>query len=531
MRVLWAALALTAAAAARPGEAPGLAAIGPRSIAARVRFLSSEVLEGRGTGTRGLSVAEAYVAAEMLTVGLEPAGEAGTFLQAVPLRAWRVDQGAASLSLAGPGHAPLELLRGEDFVALCDGENSEVEVDAPLVLAGYGISAPEFGYDDLRSADLRGKIAVVLDGAPLSDRQNYFPPAAHAVYGDRTDKIRRLSERGAAGVLFVFGTEAEEGMPWGTFARKAREEGMGWLEGTRLGSRAGGAPARAVLSRSGFEKLLAAAAVPGGARAVLEKSEAGRLFSQVLALRARLRSSAEMREFTSHNVVGLLRGDGAGAGEVVVVSAHLDHSDPAGDGDPGSAGDNAAGVSVLLEVAKAFAALSRAPRRSVLFLGVTGAEQGLVGSQFFVRHPPLPRERLVAELNIDRAPTASPFLNAVAFGAADSTLGGAASAGAAAVGVELSPDPDPRSDGLARSDQYSFVLAGIPSLFVAPGRRGADPEDRKKGTARDGALDWESLARFARLQFSIGLAIADGAERPSWNAGDFLERVARRAAP
>ena len=555
MRVVPLALAsaLALAPARSGGGAPdlasrataGLEAIRPRTLAARFRFLSSEALGGRCTGTRGLGVAEAYVSSEMQAAGLEPAGEGGGYLQAVPLRAWRVDEDRATLELSAPGRPRLELLRGEDFVALSDGENSEVEIDAPLVLAGYAVSAPEFGYDDLRSADLRGKIAVVLDGAPLSDRSNYFPPAAHAVYADRTEKLRLLAERGAAGVLFVAAPEPEGAADWGELARRAREESMGWLEGEALGSGVRGVPARGVLSPSGFGKLLAAAALPGGVRGVLEKAEAGRLFPQPLPLRARLHVTAEMRELRSHNVAGLLRGSGgSGTPEVVVVSAHLDHSEAGEPGDPdaasGGGADGAAGVSVLLEVARAFAALPVAPRRSILFLAVTGAEQGLLGSQFFTRHPTVPGDRIVADLNIDGTPTVFPFLDAVAIGAADSTLAGPAGAGAAAAGIALSPDPDPRGNALARSDQYPFARAGVPSLLVTPGRAGADPETRRKwrrehpaapGQEPGAAWDWEAVARFARLQFLVALAVADGAERPSWVGGDFFQRPAGPRTP
>jgi hypothetical protein len=521
--------------------APGLEAIHPSSLAARFRFLSSEALEGRGTGSRGLGIAENYLAAEMQAAGLEAAGEAGSFLQAVPLRAWRVDQDAASLELSSPGRPGVKLLRGQDFVALSDGEHSEVEIDAPLVIVGYAVSAPEFGYDDLHGADLRGKIAVVLDGAPLSDRPNYFPPAAHAVYADRTDKLRRLADRGAVGALFVYTPEGEEAQAWVSLVRSVREEGMGWLEGTKLGSGVVGVSARGVLSMHGFEKLLAAAAVPGGARAVLEKAQAGRLFPQALNLRARLHSSADMRELRSHNVAGMLRGsDPARGGEVLVVTTHLDHSgigEPVDDDSfPEGATDNAPGVAVLLELAKAFAALPIAPRRSILFLSVTGAEQGLLGSQFFARHPTVPRDRIVAALNVDGTPTVFPFLDAVAIGAEDSTLGAPAGQGAATAGIALSPDPEPREGRLARSDHFSFARAGIPSLMVTPGRVGADAATRRKwyrehppapGDKRDAGWDWEAVARFARLQFWIALLIADDAERPSWVAGDFFQRTSR----
>jgi len=550
MKATLAALALAAASTAPPpatlGVAEraglGLAAIRPQALSARTRFLSSDLLEGRGTGTRGHELAELYVATEMQALGLEPAGEAGTFFQTVPMRAWRVDQESASLVLHPPGQQAVQLIRGQDFVALSDGEHSEVETDAPVVFAGYAISAPEYGYDDLRGAELQGKIAVVLNGAPLSDRPNFFPPAAHAVYADRSEKVRRLAERGAAGVLFVYTPDWEDAMPWEEFVRQAREEGMDSLEGGRIGTAVSGVPARAVVSLRGLEKLLAAAGLEGGVRAILEKADAGRLSPQPWRLRALLRSSAETREVRSSNVAGLLRGsDRSASGEVVVLSAHLDHL---GIGEPADGGviyngamDNAAGVAVLLEVARAFSSLPTAPRRSVLFVAVTGEEKGLVGSRFFANHPTVPKEKIVADLNIDGTPTVFPFLDAVARGAGDSTLAVSANAAAAALGIEIAPDPDPRANVLIRSDQYSFIREGIPSLFVTPGLKGADPNARRQWireryhTPRDkwdAAWDWEGVARFARLQFLTAFLVAEDENRPRWNQGDFFERFARK---
>ncbi len=478
----------------------------------------------------------------MQAIGLEPAAGEGRWEQPVPLRAWRIDPESSALMVHGPSQQPLRLVRDLDFVAISDGEHAEVEMDGALSFVGYGISAPEYGYDDLKGVDLTGKIAVVLWGAPSSDRLNFFPPAPRAVHADRSGKMRRLAARGAAGVILVYTPEAEESLPWADFARNARMEGMGWVEGSRLGDGVDGLPARAVVSVRGLEKLAVAAGIPGGAAGILEKAGANRLAAQDWPVKARLRSAAETRTARSANVLGILRGsDPVLARETVVFTAHLDHlgvGEPVeGDAIYNGAADNAVGVAVLLEVARAFAAMPRRPARSVLFAVVTGEEKGLVGSSYLATHPVVDPRGIVAAINSDGAPTAFPFDAAVARGAEHSTLGEAVRRAAQALGVELVPDHAPRASAFVRSDQFSFVRQGIPSICVAPGRRPEMDEaeqERRRAWSRaryhtprdewDPAWLWEDTARFARLQFLLALAVADVAVRPVWNEGDFFQQ-------
>jgi len=543
--LLWTAAATPAspgAASLARDAAPGLEAIRPAALSAGTRFLSSDLLEGRGTGTRAHEIAALWVSTQMQAIGLEPAAGEGRWEQPVPLRAWRIDPEASALVVHGPAQQPLRMTRNQDFVALADGEHAEVEMDGALAFVGYGISAPEYGYDDMKGVDLDGKIAVVLWGAPSSDRPNFFPPAPRAVYADRNGKMRRLAARGAAGVILVYTPEAEESLSWADFVRNARMEGMGWVEGARLGDGVEGLSARAVVSVRGLEKLAAAAGVPGGAAGILEKAAANRLVAQDWPVKVRLRSVVENRAALSTNVLGILRGsDPVLARETVVFTAHVDHlgiGEPVeGDSVYNGAADNAVGVAVLLEVARALAALPRRPARSVLFAVVTGEEKGLVGSSYLATHPVVDREGIVAAINADGAPTAFPFDAAVARGAEHSTLGGAVRLAAEALGVDLVPEHAPRASAFVRSDQFSFVRQGVPSISVAPGRRPGMDEaevERRKAWSRsryhtprdewDAAWLWEDTARFARLQFLLALVVADGAGRPAWNRGDFFER-------
>ena len=550
--LLLAAAATPAPAADAPPArelAPALAAVSPAALSAGTRFLSSDLLEGRGTATRGHEIAALWVATQMQAIGLEPAARDGRWEQAVPLRGWRVDPEPSSLVVHGPAQPPMRLTRDHDFVLQSDGEHAEVEMDGALTFVGYGISAPEFGYDDMKGVDLNGKIAVVLWGAPSSDRPNFFPPAPRAVYADRLGKMRRLAARGAAGILLVYTPEAEDSLAWKDFVRNQRAEGMGWLDGGRLGDGADGLPARAVISIRGLEKLAVAAGQAGGARAILEKAEANRLAAQDWPVKVRVKTVSEIRSLRSVNVLGILRGsDPALAHETVIVTAHLDHlgiGEPVdGDAIYNGAGDNAVGVAVMLEVARAFAALPRRPARSVLFAAVTGEEKGLVGSSFLATHPVVDPGGIVASVNVDGAPTAFPFDAVVARGADHSTLGGVVRWAADSLGVDIVPDPAPRASVFVRSDQWSFVRQGVPSVYVTPGRKpGMDPAevDRRRAWSReryhtpkdewDPAWRWEDTARFARLQFLVALRVADGAERPAWNPGDFFERFGQPARP
>ncbi len=229
------------------------------------------------------------------------------------------------------------------------------------------------------------------------------------MYADTVGKLARLRARGAAGVILVYTPDAEESRTWEDLVGEARLEGMAWVEGARPGDTVSGLPARVVLSPRGLEKVAVAAGVTGGARAIFEKAAANRLAAQDWPLKARIGSRAELRQARSVNVLGILRGsDPVLSRETVVVTAHLD------DG----VRDDAVGVAVLLEVARALAALPRRPARSVLFAATTGEEQGLVGSSFLARHPVVDPDGIVACLDVDGAPAAVPFTDAVARGAA-----------------------------------------------------------------------------------------------------------------
>lgn len=492
-----------AQAAPLPAPAPPPAAEPPppldaraRQAAADVRFLAEAARWSAQGEARGHDAAALHVSSRMEAIGLAPAAGRGDWIQRVALRAWSPDVGSWSLSLQGHGRAATPaLLPGEDFLALPDGDHSEVEVEAPVVFAGYGIAAPEFGYDDLRGVDLAGKIAVVLLGSPASDRANFFPPASRAGHADPAAKMRRLADRGAVGAILVWLPGAEGSPTWEEWFRRAHAGGLAWSG--RAGAPAGMSrmAARAVLSPAGFQKFLAAAGVKGGLRAVQERAAANRLAAQEWPIRARLILRTDVREVESSSVVGLLPGSDAGrAREAVLVTAPLD-----------AEGRDAAGVAVLLQVADRLVR-EGAPPRSVIFAALAGAPGERLGAEQLVRQLPPAVGAVVAQLGSDAALATRPFTRVEAAGAEAAGLRDAARVAAGRAGVELADPAGPGEEPLRRADGPVFGREGIPFTFLVP----VAPEAGAAAAVWDAA----ALDRLARMEAELARELAQRAARP-----------------
>ena len=546
--------------AVRAETVPGVASAMPSSglpdpnalrataISSRIRFLSDDLLEGRFTGSRGHALAERYVASELTSAGAEPGGDGGTFVQTVPMRGATKDPAKTSLSVHVRGKADLGLKLEEDFVLSSDLRTARVDVEAPLVFAGFGVVAPEYGYDDLAGIDVKGKIAVVFQGAPLSDKDDYFPPIAHAVYSDGREKVARLAERGAKGVIVVFRPEDEQRLPWARVSKQARIEQMGWLRDGEPGTSAKGAVLRGTMHWKAFDAILARAGMAHDTAALGKAVEARALKAFDIAASLRGRVAVKLRDLESHNVVGILRGsDPTLAREYVVYSAHLDHLGVAtpvdGDATYNGALDNASGVASILEIAHAYGALAKRPSRSILFLACTGEERGLLGSDYFARYPTVPVGSIVADFNDDMVLALGPLHDVVALGAEHSSLGPRVVEAVQSLGLTVSPDPEPEQNHFIRSDQYSFVRQGIPAVVVEAGlldehgSRDAYWAKRKEWIATryhapkdewDPSYDYEAMAQVARVEYVVGFAVANAPERPSWTKDDLL---ARKFAP
>ena len=514
--------------------------ISPVAIRAHMAFLAGDLLEGRGTGTRGYDLAAHYVATQFAALGLEPAGESGGYFQPVPLRRADLIESAASAVLLGPGGTK-KLTYGTDFIFSKDPVHEETRLEAPLVYVGYGVTAPEFNYDDYAGVDVRGKVIVYLRGAPPR-----FPHNELAYYSDQDIKLRNAVERGAVGALALRTPRASSRFPWSRVALNNHVPGMYWMK--RYGGVAGTFPEIQVsgtLSESGATKVFARA--PHTLDEVFQAAEESRPLAFDLAYSGRFQRKTRHSQVQSPNVAGLLPGwDPRLKKEVVVVSAHLDHLGIGGvaDGDSiyNGAYDNASGIAVMLELAKAIKSLSRPPKRSILFLAVTGEEKGLLGSEYYAEYPTLPLENLVADVNLDMFLMLHPFLDVIAFGAEHSSLDRSVRRAAGALRVLVTADPEPQETIFIRSDQYSFVKKGIPSVFLVGGHdagdRGHHGREIDDAWGRDvyhsqkddmnQQLDFEAGARFARLNFHLLMEVANEQKRPEWNAGDFFgERFGR----
>lgn len=523
---------------AAPADSAGIvAALDEMTVDAlrtHVEVLAADEMMGRMTGTEEYLRSAAYVARQFESVGLEPAGEDGWY-QEVPLLARRIDVDSASVTLHQDG-GDQGLKWKEDFVMGGDVTRPETFVRGEVVYVGYGIHAPELGYSDYEGIDIEGKIIALFGGAPDS-----FPHNERAYYSSGRAKADELVARGAIGWIGLQSRLSQSRYPWKRIAENAGlRPGMAWVN--LSGEAADFRPellGAATLSPEAAEDMFAG--TPISFDEALDAAEAGTPRSTPLGVEVSLARKTNHEHTTSPNVVGMLRGsDPELADEYVVYTAHLDHVGTGApiDGDEiyNGAYDNAMGVSLLIEAARAFAAMETPPARSILFLAVTGEERGLLGADYFAHYPTVPSDAITANVNLDMPLFLYPAGDVIAFGAEHSSLGATIDNAIAAENFELTPDPIPEEVIFVRSDQYAFVRQGIPAVYLIPGFKSLDPEiDGEKAFREHLAnhyhqpsddmsrpFDWPSALRFARANVRIGLAIAGLEDNPTWNAGDFF---------
>ncbi len=518
-----------------PPEA-ALAVITPAAIRAHMSFLADDLLEGRGTGSRGYDIAAAYVASQFAQLGLQPAGAGGSFLQPVPLRRIELDRPQTRLELIRNGKAE-SLVLDQDFATAGHEVHLDAQAEAPAVFAGYGVTAPALDYDDYAGLDVRGKVVVLLANAPPR-----FPSAERAHFSSREHKAENAARRGAVGILMLWTEKEERRFPWAQVTRILRTPNYRWLDPQGVPNdaqpelRAGG-----VLSTAQSRALFTGAA--HGYDEVLANAEQSRAQSFALPVAVRMRRVSRHTPVNSPNVAAVLRGSDAKLrDEFVVYTAHLDHE---GIGEPrngdaiyNGALDNASGIAQMLETARAFARLPRPPRRSVLFVAVAAEEEGLLGSDYFAHFPTVPAASIVANVNFDGGLILYPG-DAVVHGADHSSLGAVAEAAAKRLGILLSPDPAPDENFFIRSDQYSFIKQGVPAVFVFPGVKSSDPAidgqarlmeylSQRYHTPQDDMsqpFSFEAGALGARFSFLMGYAVAQADKCPQWNPGDFFGKT------
>jgi hypothetical protein len=497
-----------------------------------VRFLADDALEGRDTGSPGYRKAADYVESKLREAGVEPAGSSG-YEQTVRFHSRRILEEKSSLMLVREGKSE-PLIFGEEAVVSLRAEPAPA-LEAPVAFVGYGVSVPEKGYDDLAGIDLHGKLAMYLAGSPQELSSEL---SAHAQSSG--ERWKALRAAGAVGEISVSNPRHMES-PWERRARARLKPSMSLsdpslneLEGDKLSLAINPAHAERIFAGSGHtfaeivdlaeaRKPLPHFAVPGSLRASIAE---------------------ESGDVESFNVLGILRGtDRMLSKEYVVLSAHLDHlgigAPVNGDAIYNGAMDNASGCAALLDFAETLRDSRTRLRRSVLLAFVTGEEKGLLGSRYFATHPTVPRDAMVADLNIDMFLPLFPLRLVTVLGLDESDLGDEVRAAAKPLGIAVQRDQQPERHIFIRSDQYNFVRQGVPAIMVdvaAPsGTREADTlkrwlSERYHAPSDDAGqpVDLAAAAAYERLMFTVAEAIANRDERPRWKETSFFRRFASR---
>jgi hypothetical protein len=496
-----------------------------------VEALANDQMRGRDTGSPEHLKAAQYVAEHFRNDGLTPAGTQG-FLQPVKFTAWKIVEPQCSLDLIRGGKAePLAL--GEDAYIGRGAPPAEF-VEAPLVFAGYGLTVPEKDYDDFSGLDVRGKIVVMIGGGPSN-----IPGPLKAHYQNARERSRFLLKAGAVGTVTIQNPSTSD-VPWSRITLARFQESMELADpalapasGLKIAVVVNPAHAGKWLEGSGHrvDELLALAT-------------AGKLlphFPLVPSLRAK--TKIQKRELESQNVAAIWPGsDPALKNQYVVLSAHIDHvgvGEPI-NGDPiyNGAMDNASGVASLMDMAQTLHDQKVQTKRSLLFVAVTGEEKGLLGSRYFAAHPTVDSKSMVADLNMDMFLPLYPLHVVTVYGLNESDLGETLRKVAQSLDVEVQDDPAPQRNVFIRSDQYSFIRVGVPSLMMDVGfKKGSKEEAVEKEWLKNRyhapsddlnqPVDLQAAGQYNRLLLNLAETVADQPARPQWKQDSFFRRFAQ----
>jgi hypothetical protein len=504
-------------------------------IKSHLKFLSDDLLEGRETGARGHEIASLYIATEFKKYGLIPAGDNGTYMQRINFVQANINQSSIKLTLTG-AQGDMALSYPKQFLTSPNPLKETTQMAGKLVFVGYGIVAAELQHNDYQYMDVKGKVVVALSGKPKT-----FPSEEGAHFGSNREKLRHASENGAVGFINISTPTAEKVRPYQNLLNFLHTPAVRWLD--KGGNPSGVYPQ--IKGTAYFSKEAASLVFADAEQnleqiySMLDQDESPKGFD--LPMEIKLESKSTQKSISSPNVAAILEGsDPILKNEYVVYSAHSDHigfaktvnKDKINNG----AMDNASGTSVLLETARLFSLLDERPKRSILFLAVTGEEKGLLGSDYYAQNPTVAVGSMVANVNLDMPILTYEFADVIAFGADHSDMKSSVAKAADKIGLELSPDPMPDQALFTRSDHYSFVKQGIPAVFLVPGFKSASPDIdgskqfshflktnyHKPGDDFSQAFNWKAATKFAEVNYHIGLTLANQAQRSSWNEGDFF---------
>ncbi len=513
--------------------------IDPEKIRAHVRFLSLDLLEGRGPGTRGDKLAAEYIATQFALDGVQPAGDDNTYFQRVPLYAVHTIEDKTKFAFVPASGSPVELTYGTEIVSKDQTGQATADIDAPIVFVGYGIHAPEYHWDDYAGVDVKGKVALVIVNEPPSEDVNFFKGKALTYYGRWTYKYEEAARRGAVGVLIIHRTDLAS-YGW-EVVRNSQAIEKSYLQGDPDAT----LRAAAWIQHDVAQKLLTAAGL-GDVDAAIEKAGKPGFHAVELSVRLKGHVESRVRRYDSTNVVGKVAGVASGS-NAVLYTAHYDHlgidPDAKGDNIYNGAADNGTGCGILLEMARAFAQSSEKPPHDVYFASVTAEEQGLLGSQYLGMHPPVPAGQISLDLNYDMVLPVGIPLSANLGGAERIDFWPTVQKVAEAFDLKLLPDPTPGAGHYYRSDHFSLARVGIPAFSVDQGNlfEGHDvawghdqyedyvahhyhqPSDEYRAD-----WDFRGNAKLARFGFVLGWLASEQPKPVEWNAGDEFEAARKK---
>jgi Zn-dependent M28 family amino/carboxypeptidase len=514
----------------------------PEKIRAHVKFLASDLLEGRGTGQRGGEIAAEYIATQFELYGLKPGADNGSYFQDVPMMGVKTVD-ATSFRLVPANGEPATLKNLEDFVTNNESQTETADIDAPIVFVGYGITAPEYQWDDYKGVDLKGKVALLFVNEPISDDPKFFKGKALTYYGRWTYKFEETARHGAVATLIIHRTDlASYGWQvvrnsWGTEKSHLRRDATPKLQAASW-IQLDVAKKLAAMSGQDIDKMFQQA-----------QSRDFKPFELPVRLQAHVVS--QLHPFVSRNVIAKLPGaDPKHASEAVLYTAHYDHLgvNPSltGDNIYNGAIDNGTGCGILLELARTWSlAKPVPPPRSILFAAVTAEEQGLLGSEYLGKHSPVSPSKITLDLNYDAlAPIGDPEEVEVS-GAERTTFYPTVETMAKTFGLTIRPDSRPEAGHYYRSDHFSLARVGVPSFSIGEGLKykthdaawgeaqAQDYVDHHYHQSSDEyrpEMDFTGLAKMARFGFLLGQEAAMTPELQGWQPGDEFESARKKGA-
>ena len=535
-------------------EIPGLPAaaraaassIDPEKIRAHVRFLSLDLLEGRGPGTRGAELAAEYIATQFALDGVEPAGDNGTYFQRMPLFAVHTMEEKTKFSFVPGTGAPVDLAYGTEIVSKDQTGQATADLDAPIVFVGYGIHAPEYNWDDFagpdgKEIDLKGKVALVIVNEPPSDDEKFFKGKALTYYGRWTYKYEEAARRGAVGVLIIHRRDLAS-YGW-EVVRNSQAIEKSYLQGDPDAT----LRAASWIQHDVAQHLFTLAGLGDLDQAIIQAGKPDAFHPVELSVRLRGHVESRVHRYVSSNVVGRVAG-ASSANQAVLYTAHYDHlgidPDAKGDNIYNGAADNGTGCGILLEMARAFAQSPVRPPHAIYFSAVTAEEQGLLGSQFLGMHPPVPASQIALDLNYDMLLPIGIPRSVSLNGAQRIDFWPTVQTVANLFDLALLPDPTPAAGHYYRSDHFSLARVGIPAFSVDQGElfEGHTPEwghqqfedyvaHHYHQPSDEYQADWDfgGNARMARFGFVLGWLASDQPKPVQWLPGDEFE-AARKAS-